>query len=90
MITAFNVRNATLVYGDGRKLFLRLITKGVHGDFKDMHRKFVPIGTYEVKEVWDNFYGKWIRIQHEDKLYDISPQSFEYHKEDQIEIKDLT
>lgn len=82
-IIEFTVKNANLAYRKGMPMILRLAEPALHGDWKDTSRELVPVGQYEVIDVWDNCYGRWVRINHNKKHHDIEPKYFEWYREDQ-------
>ncbi len=82
-LITFTVKNASLYYKKKAPMVLRLVEPSLHGDTKDKSRELVPVGKYDVVNVWDNFYGRWVRINHYGSYHDIDPKYFEWHREDQ-------
>jgi hypothetical protein len=82
-LITFTVRNANLYYKKGYPMTLDLIEPAMHGDWKDTTRELVPIGKYDVVDVWLNCYGWQVRINYHGRQHDIEPRHFEWHKEDQ-------
>ncbi len=84
MIQTFSVKNGKLIFDPDKRMILRLVEPASHGDWKDNVRvNPVPVGSYVVEDVWDNYYGTWIRIRYSGYHYDIEPKHFEWHLEDQ-------
>lgn len=57
-----------------------------HGDWKSVLAHDIPPipkGTeLRVCEVWQNFYGKWISVMYNGRVYDLSPSSLKYIRRD--------
>lgn len=78
------VRNAHLIFDRlNGEITLRLVEPALHGDCKDVSRELVPVGKYCVDDIWENCYGKWVRILYNGKKHDIEPRFFEWYQEDQ-------
>lgn len=75
--------NGVVLYESNQLIKLRLPKPTLTGDIGS-NIPCLDSGVYNIHSVFDNFYGTFIRILHNNHFYDIEPRYFEYHKEDQL------